>query len=115
MRRMYQAPLCVSISRSIGAWVRSTVWASARRASSTTSELRSASGRPTSLGMTLKSSLLAGVKKRMLRLVSRKSVATSVLHKTFFSSLYVVCSHSSVSRSSPLRAVSSLFSVTPLL
>ena len=50
MRRMYQAPLCASISRSIGARVCSTVRASARSAPSAASELRSASGRPTSLG-----------------------------------------------------------------
>ena len=43
------------------------------------SELRSASGRPMSPGRMLKSSRVAGVKKRMLRLGSRKSVATSVL------------------------------------
>ena len=50
MRRMYQAPLCASISRSIGARVCSTVRASVRRAPSAASELRSASGRPMSLG-----------------------------------------------------------------
>ena len=39
----------------------------------------STNGRPTSVGMTLNSSLVVGVKKRILRLASRKSVATSVL------------------------------------
>ena len=71
--------------------------ASARRLSSAASDLRSASGRPTSLGMTLKSDLVAGVKKRMLRLVSRKSVATSELYRTFCRSLEVVRCRSSVS------------------
>ena len=47
---MYQAPLCASISRSIGTRLCSTARASARRAPSAASELRSASGRPTSLG-----------------------------------------------------------------
>ena len=53
--------------------------ASSRSASSAASDLRSVSGRPTSLGMTLNSALVAGVKKRMLKRVSRKIVATSVL------------------------------------
>jgi hypothetical protein len=50
---------------------------------SAASEWRSASGRPTSLGMMLKSDLVAGVKKRILRSISRNSVATSVLNRTF--------------------------------
>ena len=50
MRRMYQAPLCASISRSSGVRVCSTVRASVSRAPSAASELRSASGRPISLG-----------------------------------------------------------------
>ena len=49
------------------------------RASSAASDFRSVSGRPTSLGITLNSAFVAGVKKRMLNRVSRKIVATSVL------------------------------------
>ena len=55
MRRMYQAPFRASISRSIGARVCSTVAASVSSSPSAASEFRSASGRPMSLGMTLKS------------------------------------------------------------
>ena len=84
--------------------------ASVRRAPSAASELRSASGRPMSLGMTLNSDLVAGVKKRILRSVSRKSVATSVLYRTFCRSLEVVRCRSSVSWSWLLRAVSSSLS-----
>ena len=60
---MYQAPVRASISRSIGAWACKTRRASARSPPSAASEVRSVSGRPTSPGMTLKSDLVAGVKR----------------------------------------------------
>ena len=60
--------------------------------------------------MTLNSDLVAGVKKRILRWGSRKSVATSVLYRTFCRSLEVVRCRSSDSWSWLLSAVSSSFS-----
>src|ERR1035438_4327623 len=89
MRRTYQAPLSASISRSIGSRVCNTFLASLRSAPSGANELRSISGRPISSGITLKRSLVAGVKNRIFSLASRRIVATSVLHKTFCRSLAV--------------------------
>jgi len=76
---MYQTPPSASISRSIGARVCSTVRASDSSSPSAASDLKSASGRPTSLGMMWNSDVVAGVNSRILSLVSRNSVATSVL------------------------------------
>ena len=61
-------------------------------------------------GMTLNSDLVAGVKKRILSSVSRKSVATSVLYRMFCRSLEVVRCRSRVSWSWLLSAVSSSLS-----
>ena len=107
---MNQTPLRASISRSIGAGVCSTVRASASSASSAASELKIRERPADVAGITLNSDRVAGVKKRMFRSVSRKSVATSVLYRTFCRSLEVVRCRSSVSWSWLLSAVSSSFS-----
>jgi hypothetical protein len=60
--------------------------------------------------MVRKSDLMAGVKKRMLRRLSRKIVARSVLYRTFCRSFEVVRCRSRVSWSWLLRALSSSFS-----
>ena len=83
MRRLNQTPCDEAISRSIRVSVLKTSRASSSNAWSSVREAKSESGRPISLGMMLKSRLTVGVKKRILRSRSRKSVATSVLKRTF--------------------------------
>ncbi len=107
---MYQAPPSPSISRPSGARLVSTARASARRSRSPTSGVRSASGRPMSVAMTLNSDLAAGVKKRILSSLSRNRVATPELSRMFCRSLAVLRWRSSVSCSWLLSAVSSSLS-----
>ena len=105
MRRTYQAPLSASISRSIGSSDCNTFLASLRSAASEASELRSVRVRPISAGTTLKRSLVAGVKNRIVRSVSRRMIATSVLYNTFCRSWAVSrCRSSDSCVSSSLRS-----------
>jgi hypothetical protein len=77
------AGMRLDLSLSTSVRVYRTVRASAKSAASAAKPFKSERGRPTSLGMTLKSALVAGVKNRMFNFGSRKSVATSVLYRTF--------------------------------